>query len=134
MQNAPADAYDGMNITESADAIITKSSEYYTERVSTTEADEPFVVGESRVEEQEILVEPESLKIAGGGNGDVSAMHEEISLERFNGLDHMDADESRDASHDIDFDGFHENHESGTRTFRATRPHFFTHIWVDPLV
>lgn len=110
MQDAPADAYDGMNITESFSAATSKIGEHYAERTHTAE-----VFAESRVGDQEILVEPASLQIAGGGNGDVSAIHGEISLERFNGLGQIDVDENRDASLGSGFDGFGEKYESGMR-------------------
>jgi hypothetical protein len=68
---------------------------------------------ESRVEDEAVLVEPASSQIAGGGNRDVSAIHGDISLERFNGLGHMVVNENRDVSHGSNFDGFDEMYKSG---------------------
>ena len=95
-------------MTESFGEAMSKINEQYAEKAHTAE-----VFAETRVGEEEILVEPASLQIAGGGNGDVSSMHGEISLERFNGLGQMDVDENRDASHGTGFDGFDEKYETG---------------------
>lgn len=115
LQNAPTVEYYGMNITESSGVGITKFSEHYAERVSTAETGERFATVEARGE-REILVEPASLQISGGGNGDVSTLHEDLSLERLSGLGQMDVDGSRDASQGTGFDGFDVKYESGMRT------------------